>query len=41
MTDNHQMFRTLVQAFLLHLPRSAWGDIRRWVTWAWAVVGLV
>jgi len=40
MTDSRQMFRTLMQAFLLHLPRSAWGDIRRLVTLAWAVVGL-
>ena len=40
MTDSRQMFRTLMQAFLLHLPRAAWGDIRRLVTLAWAVVGL-
>ncbi|MBE7470339.1 MAG: hypothetical protein HS114_14500 [Anaerolineales bacterium] len=40
MTDSHQMFCTLMQTFLLHLPRSAWGDIRRLVTLAWAVVGL-
>lgn len=38
--DSHQMFCTLMQTFLLHLPRSAWGDIRRLVTLAWAVVGL-
>jgi hypothetical protein len=40
MTDGRQMFGTLMQAFLLHLPRSSWGDIRRLVTLAWAVVGL-
>ncbi len=40
MTDSHQMFCTLMQAFVLYLPRSAWGDIRRLVTLAWAVVGL-
>ena len=40
MTDSRQMFCTLMQAFLLHLPRSAWGDIRRLVILAWAVVGL-
>jgi hypothetical protein len=40
MTDSRQMLGTLMQAFLLHLPRSAWGDIRRLVTLAWAVVGL-
>jgi hypothetical protein len=36
MTDSHQMFCTLMQAFVLYLPRSAWGDIRRLVTLAWA-----
>jgi hypothetical protein len=40
MTESRQMFCTLMRAFLLHLPRSAWGDIRRLVTLAWAVVGL-
>lgn len=40
MTENRQMFCSLMRAFLLHLPRSAWGDIRRLVTLAWAVVGL-
>lgn len=39
-TESQQMFRTLMRAFLLHLSRSAWGDIRRLVTLAWAVVGL-
>jgi hypothetical protein len=40
MTDSRQMFRTLMHAFLQHLPRSAWGDVRRLVTLTWAVVGL-
>lgn len=40
MTDSRQMFRTLMHAFLAHIPRAAWGDIRRLVTLAWAVVGL-
>lgn len=40
MTDSRQMFRTLMQAFVEHIPRTAWGDIRRLVTLAWAVVGL-
>ena len=34
-TESQQMFRTLMRAFLLHLSRSAWGDIRRLVTLAW------
>jgi hypothetical protein len=40
MTDSRQLFCTLMREFLLHLPRSVWGDIRRLVTLAWAVVGL-
>lgn len=40
MTDNRLMFRTLVRAFVTDIPRSAWGDIRRLVALAWAVVGL-
>ena len=40
MTDSRQMFGSLMRAFLLHLPRFVWGDIRRLVTLAWAVVGL-
>lgn len=40
MTDSRQLFRTLMHAFLAHIPRSAWGDIRRLATLAWAVVGL-
>jgi hypothetical protein len=40
MTDNHLMFRTLMRAFVQDVPRSAWGDVRRLVALAWAVVGL-
>lgn len=40
MSDSRQMFQSLMQAFVLYVPRSAWGDIRRLVTLAWAVVGL-
>jgi len=40
MTDNRLMFRTLMRAFVTDIPRSAWGDIRRLVALAWAVVGL-
>jgi hypothetical protein len=39
-TDSQQMFGTLMRAFVLHIPRSTFGDIRRLVTLAWAVVGL-
>jgi len=40
MTDSRQMFSTLMCTFVEHIPRSSWGDIRRLVTLAWAVVGL-
>ena len=40
MTDSRQMFLTLMRAFVEHIPRAAWGDMRRLVTLAWAVVGL-
>ncbi len=40
MTDSQQMFGTLMRAFCKHVPRSIFGDIRRLVTLAWAVVGL-
>ena len=39
-TDTRQMFNTLMRAFLQHLPRAVWGDIRRLVVLAWAVVAL-
>lgn len=40
MTDSQQMFGTLMRAFCKHIPRAVFGDIRRLVTLAWAVVGL-
>ncbi len=40
MTDSQQMFGTLMRAFCKHIRRSIFGDIRRLVTLAWAVVGL-
>lgn len=40
MTDGRLMFRTLMRALGEEIPRSAWGDIRRLVALAWAVVGL-
>jgi len=39
-TDARQIFSTLMCAFLQHLPRSVWGDIRRLVVLGWAVVAL-
>ena len=39
-TDARQMFSTLMRAFLQHLRRAVWGDIRRLVVLAWAVVAL-
>lgn len=40
MTDAKALHRDLMKAMLTHLPRSIYGDIRRVVTLAWAVVGL-
>lgn len=40
MTDSRQLFVTLMQGFCKHVPRAKFGDIRRLVTLAWAVVGL-
>jgi hypothetical protein len=40
MTDSGVLFQTLMVSFVASIPRSAWGDIRRLVTLAWAVVGL-
>ena len=40
MTDSQQMFGTLIRAFILYIPRATFGDIRRLVTLAWAVVGV-
>lgn len=40
MTDAKALHRDLMKALLTHLPRSVYGDIRRVVTLAWAIVGL-
>jgi hypothetical protein len=40
MSDSHHLFIRLMFAFTKRIPRSAWGDIRRLVVLAWAVVGL-
>jgi hypothetical protein len=40
MSDSQQMYRTLVSALWEHIPRRVFGDIRRLMTLAWAVVGL-
>jgi len=40
MSDSGVLFQTLMVFFVASIPRSAWGDIRRLVTLAWAVVGL-
>lgn len=40
MSDSGALFQTLMRFFVTCIPRSAWGDIRRLVTLAWAVVGL-
>jgi len=34
------MFRTLMEGFVAHIPRSAWKDLRRLTTLAWAVIEL-
>jgi hypothetical protein len=40
MSEGLQMFQTLMQSFIEEIPRSVWGDVRRLVVLAWAVVGL-
>jgi len=40
MSDAKALHRDLMKALLTHLPRTIYGDIRRVVTLAWAVVGL-
>jgi len=40
MTDAKALHRDLMKALLTHLSRTVYGDIRRVVTLAWAVVGL-
>jgi hypothetical protein len=40
MTDSQQMYRTLMTAFCTHVARSIFGDVRRLMVLAWAVIGL-
>jgi len=40
MSDSQQMYRTLFSALWEHIPRCIFGDIRRLMTLAWAVIGL-
>ncbi len=40
MTDSLQMYSILLSAFCEHIPRPLFGDVRRLVVLAWAVVGL-
>jgi len=40
MSDSQQMYRMLFGALWEHIPRCIFGDIRRLMTLAWAVIGL-
>jgi len=40
MTDSLQLYATLLTAFCTHIPRRMFGDVRRLMGLAWAVVGL-
>ena len=40
MTDSQQMYNTLLTALTQNIPRSTYGDVRRLMVLAWAVVGL-
>ena len=40
MTDSLQLYGTLLAAFCEHIPRPIYGDVRRLMGLAWAVVGL-
>ena len=40
MTDSLELYGTLLSAFCEHIPRSIFGDVRRLMGLAWAVVGL-
>lgn len=40
MTDSQQMYCTLITAFCTHVSRAIFGDVRRLIVLAWAVVGL-
>ncbi len=40
MTDSLQLYSTLLTAFCTHIPAPIFGDVRRLMVIAWAVVGL-
>lgn len=40
MTDSLQLYNTLLTAFCTHIPPHIFGDVRRLMVLAWAVVGL-
>lgn len=40
MTDSLELYGTLLSAFCEHIPRPTFGDVRRLMGLAWAVVGL-
>ena len=40
MTDSQQMYRTLMTAFCTHISHAIFGDVRRLMVLAWAVIGL-
>jgi hypothetical protein len=40
MTDSLQLYSTLLAAFCTHIPSPIFGDVRRLMVLAWAVVGL-
>ena len=40
MTDSLQLYHTLLTAFCTHIPPHIFGDVRRLMVLAWAVVGL-
>ncbi|MCP4543230.1 MAG: hypothetical protein GY832_39455 [Chloroflexi bacterium] len=40
MSDSRQVYRTLTTSFCTHIARSIFGDVRRLMVLAWAVIGL-
>lgn len=40
MIDSLQLYGTLMTAFCTHIPRSIFGDVRRLMVLAWAVIGI-
>ncbi len=40
MTDSLQLYSTLLTALCTHIPAPIYGDVRRLMALAWAVVGL-